>query len=83
MTEADMARRECKASSVLSKWKETENRALNGGGPEDDAAGESERKKDEMYMSFIFGQDKNKFLTCPAVTPLNSMNRVGWPLVAH
>ena len=36
-----MARRECKASSVLSKWKETENRALNGGGPEDDAAGES------------------------------------------
>ena len=41
MTEADMARRECKARSVLNKWKETENRALNGGGPEDDAAGES------------------------------------------
>ena len=77
-----MARRECKASSVLSKWKETENRALNGGGPEDDAAGESERKKDEMHMSFIFGQDKNKFLTCPAVIPLNGMNRVGRPLVA-
>ena len=38
-----MARRECKARSVLNKWKETENRALNGGGPEDDAAGESMR----------------------------------------
>ena len=48
MTEADMARRECKASSVLSKWKETENRALNGGGPEDDAAGESERMEGGM-----------------------------------
>ena len=41
MTEADMARRDCKARSVLNKWKETENKALNGEGAEDDAAGES------------------------------------------
>ena len=53
-----MARRECKASSVLSKWKETENRALNGGGPEDDAAGESERKEGEMH--------KLHYTVCPS-----------------
>lgn len=28
--ESDMARRECKASSVLNKFKEMENRVLNG-----------------------------------------------------
>ena len=28
--ESDLARRECKASSVLNKWKETENKVLNG-----------------------------------------------------
>ena len=28
--ENDMARRECKASSVLNKFKEMENRVLNG-----------------------------------------------------
>ena len=68
-----MARRECKARSVLNKWKETENRALNGGGPEDDAAGESMRMIGATELDLITGwrlkfcQARRIFVTCYAV----------------
>jgi hypothetical protein len=41
MSEADLARRECKARSVLNKFKEMENKVLNG--EEDDGKKDGEQ----------------------------------------